>query len=574
VKRAHGTIQRRLYDRLLANPEGRALATYAADGSYTWWSYGEVHRRAAGLTAGMRAVGLSAGEVCVLAQGSEELSALTLLGVLLGGGVPVLVAPPIIRGLHSNLVQVLSRVLAETGSRLVILGQGFEATAATLERKHPGITVVIGSERIDGAAPSDLEFAEPRPDAPAALQLTSGTTGFPRICAWEHTAVLAAVDGMAAAMGLADDDICFNWTPLYHDMGLVNNFLLAMLRRMPLVMMPTLDFVKEPARWLRGLAATGATQTWSPNFGFALAARRVRPQELEGVRLDGVRAFWNAAERIHLDTMRLFHRRFSDLGVRSEALKTNFGCAENVGGATFSDPDGEFPVERLDRRQLHEAGRADLAPAAAPESEVVSVVGVGRPYPGLEVRIVSEEGNLPDGRVGEIALATPSRMCRYLGNADATSRAITPDGLLRTGDLGYKRGEELFWVGRVHERINLQGRKYDPSDFEAVLLSIGELRAGCFAAFGIEDEELGTERLVIASEVAAPPRSPGDLVEKIRQRVATEVGVTVSDVVLLARGSMTKTSSGKRRHRLYRELYTRGELPPMAQLAPLGPRGG
>ena len=77
-----------------------------------------------------------------------------------------------------------------------------------------------------------------------------------------------AIDGMAEAMRLSAEDVFFNWTPLYHDMGLVNNYLTCLLRGLPLVMMSNTDFVKRPALWLRGLADTGANITWSPNFGF------------------------------------------------------------------------------------------------------------------------------------------------------------------------------------------------------------------------------------------------------------------------------------------------------------------
>ena len=81
-------------------------------------------------------------------------------------------------------------------------------------------------------------------------------------------------------MHVTPQDTFLNWTPLYHDMGLVNNFLLCMALGVPLGMMRPQDFVKDPALWLRGLHALGATVTWSPNFGFALAAQRVRAEDL------------------------------------------------------------------------------------------------------------------------------------------------------------------------------------------------------------------------------------------------------------------------------------------------------
>lgn len=96
---------------------------------------------------------------------------------------------------------------------------------------------------------------------------------------------------MGTAVDLSREDTYLNWTPLYHDMGLVNNFLLCLPNGVPLVMLSPHDFVREPALWLRSLHDTGANVTWSPNFGYAISSERIQDDELRGVRLDGVRAF-------------------------------------------------------------------------------------------------------------------------------------------------------------------------------------------------------------------------------------------------------------------------------------------
>ena len=555
------SLQWRLRERLEREPEGRALGFVRSDGGCDWLTFAETCGRAAAVGACLEENGLSRGEVCVLALPSEELAPLALLGVLMAGGVPVLAAPPIVRGLHSNLEKVLRHVIATSGARVVLCDDRDDAGLDTLRSQFPE-TGFVTAAAIDPRQPSEPVIEQlPDPTEIAALQLTSGTTGFPRLCVWEQRAVLAAVDGMHRAMALAPDDVCLNWTPLYHDMGLVNNFLLCMLSGVPLALLETLEFLKRPGLWLRALDGTGATVTWSPNFGFALATERARPRDLEGVRLGGVRAFWNAAERIHPETVAAFYRRFRQWGVRREALKTNFGCAENVGGATFSSPEGGFRSERIRRRPLHEQREARLAGPSDPESETVEIVGVGRPFEGCSAHILSSSGEeLPDGRVGEITLDTPSLMQRYLGDDAATRQAIV-DGRLRTGDLGYKRGSELFWIGRRRERINLQGRKYDPSDFESALLRVDGVRTGCFAVFGVDDGRTGTERLVVVTELRRGRPLPTDeLIDEIRGRVMTEIGVPVADVVLVAEGSMTKTSSGKRRHQFYRGLYEAGRL--------------
>lgn len=560
------SVQAQLAARLEQAPDGRAFTFIDAEEKLSWCSYQDFHQAAAARGAILAERGLAKGETCVLILRSSEFCAETVLGCLLIGAPPVLVAPPVVGGLHSNLPVIVDHIIRKTGARVVVIDEeerGLEERLSSARR----VRVLVGSESTEGGDASAAPLAFPSPAAIVAQQLTSGTTGFPRVCVWEQRAVLAALDGMERAMELTRDDVFVNWTPLYHDMGLINNFLLCLVKGIPIALLDTFEFVRRPGLWLRALAMTGGTITWSPNFGYAITAQRARDSELEGVRLDHVRGFWNAAERIHLDTFLAFHERFAPLGVRRSALKTNFGCAENVGGATFSDPNGVFLVEHLDRRTLHEQGIAVPVTGAEGNGNVVKVVGVGRPYPGMSIKICSRIGEpLPDGRVGEIALKTPSRMKGYLKDARATRRALK-GRLLRTGDFGYLRGDELFWVGRVRERINLHGEKYDPSDFESVLLRVKGLREGCFAAFGVDDARSGTQQLVIMAEVRDSNASSHDAtLREVREHVTREIGVTPGDVVLLAKGTMSKTSSGKRRHRFYKNLYLDGDFEAVARL--------
>jgi acyl-CoA synthetase (AMP-forming)/AMP-acid ligase II len=554
------TLQQALADRLQNAPDTRALTFPDARGVCDWITFGELHQQAAARAHLLAEMGLRPGDVCMFVLGSDRACLLAVLGCLLAGGVPVLVAPPIVRGLHSNLIEVMRHVARKTGARLAVVEDGAEG--AVPEEGPRAIPISTLNQGGDAAlAPLHL----PQTEDIAAMQLTSGTTGLPRVCMWKQRGVLASLDGMEKAMDLSPADVFVNWTPLYHDMGLVNNFLLCLAKSIPLVWLQATDFVKKPARWLAALHTSGATTTWSPNFGFAMAAARVTDAEMEGVRLDSVRGFWNAAERIHAETLTLFRERFTPFGLQPGALKTNFGCAENVGGATFTKPDEAPVIERLDRAALHDESFARVAPDGAPDESTVSVVSTGLPCPGMTIRIVDEHGNeLPEGSVGEVSINTPSRMVGYLDDPDETAFAVRGEWL-HTGDVGYLRNGELFWTGRLRERMNLNGKKYDPSDFERVLLNVEGLREGCFAAFGVDDPKRGSQRLVIISEARdGAPLAPEQIIAKLRREIAGTMGISVSEILLLPQGVMSKTSSGKRRHRFYRELFTRGELEPLA----------
>jgi fatty-acyl-CoA synthase len=559
----HNTLQARMYAQLERWPERRAIGFYNAQGDSSWLTYEEFFGKAAGYGTRLAEYGLGRGDVCIIVLPSNQLSASLVLATLFLGAVPLLVAPPFLQGAaaHSSLKRVLDHVVRKARPRVVVCPESMAYMSHDLQKGRRRTCFLFGEGDLGPEFPIKAPSLPPVQSEIAAMQLTSGTTGFPRICVWKQKSVLAALDGMRSAMKLTEEDLCLNWTPLYHDMGLVNNYLLCLANGVPLVMLSPNDFVRKPALWLRALSETGTTLTWSPNFGFTITAQRVHDGEIQGVQLHNVRAFWNAAERIHYGSMSAFYERFKPYGVRLEALKTNFGCAENIGGATFSDPDGAFVVEHVNRAIFLEKRIAQPVAAATSEVSTLTVVGVGKPYPGINIQIVSSYGRpLPDGHIGEIALETPSRMEGYLGEARETSRALK-DGLLRTGDMGYLRNGELFWVGRRLERLNIRGKKLDPSDFEPILFHVPGLRHGNFAAFGVDDTEEGTQRLVIVAEVKEQASVDSmQISSEIRNQVLSRLGLNVSEVVLVRPNTLTKTSSGKRRHRYCRQLFLEGRL--------------
>jgi acyl-CoA synthetase (AMP-forming)/AMP-acid ligase II len=554
------TLAARLQNRIDDDSQGRALAFYKPRQRVgEWKDFATIYAEASATAEVMAELGCKAGDVCIIVLPSGRAAARLVLAAILQGSIPLLIAPPSILGTGSDLSRVLRDCIRKTQAKLVICPQSMAEGADSYSSASRETRIVFGEESLlPDPSGTLIDAARPGATSLVALQLTSGTTGLPKICGWNNRGVLSAIDGMTAAMAVGDDDVFFNWTPLYHDMGLVNNYLTCLVSGIPLVLMSPHDFVRAPVSWLRGLSDTKSTVTWSPNFGFALASQRIDDDELRGLSLHHVRSFWNAAERVHLSTMLDFHRRFGPYGVSIDSLKTNFGCAENVGGATFTEAGKPFSFEYVDGDLLLDKRLARPVPADSPTA--VPVVGAGMAHPMMEISIRSRTGHtLPDGHVGEVALDTPSSMIGYLGDARSTARAFRY-GALRTGDLGYMRDGELFWVGRAKERITVRGRKVDPSDFEPVLFDIAGLRKGCFAAFGVDEPATGTQRVVVVSEVIDNLTAPLDeLRGQIGRSILEKLGLT-AEILLVPNGTLTKTSSGKRRHRHFRRAYDLGEL--------------
>jgi acyl-CoA synthetase (AMP-forming)/AMP-acid ligase II len=153
---------------------------------------------------------------------------------------------------------------------------------------------------------------------------------------------------------------------------------------------------------------------------------------------------------------------------------------------------------------------------------------------------------VPEGVVGEVALAGPSRFSRYLELPEVTAEALRGEWFL-TGDSGFLFEGELFVLGRLVDLVIVRGRKYFPGFIEEVVHQLAGVKRGRAVAFGVRSEAKGTEELAVLaeSEAAADPAVVGRLKREIRREVLQRVDCVVDHVRILPVGSLVKTSSGK-----------------------------
>jgi acyl-CoA synthetase (AMP-forming)/AMP-acid ligase II len=169
---------------------------------------------------------------------------------------------------------------------------------------------------------------------------------------------------------------------------------------------------------------------------------------------------------------------------------------------------------------------------------------------------------LASGVEGEICVRSPGVMRGYYGNPEATARVLTPDGWLRTGDLGFVDGEGYLYItGRIKDVMILGGENVVPADIEDIVDHVPGIRYG--AAVGIDSERTGTQRLYVVAEVrdeAASPEAYRGLARDIVQRVHAARGHRPARVFLVRAGSIPKTSSGKIQRALLAQMIQADHL--------------
>ncbi len=391
----------------------------------------------------------------------------------------------------------------------------------------------------------------------AFFQYTSGSTATPKGVMVSHRNLLVNSELIRCGFEHTPDSRVMLWLPPYHDMGLIGGIVHPLYTGFPAILMSPLLFLQRPLRWLQAISRHGIQTSGGPNFAYELCIDKVRPEQRAQLDLSTWRLAFNGAEPVRADTLARFAEAFGPCGFRPEAAYPCYGLAE----ATLFVTGGR--VHALPAQQAIDAAALEQGRVAEPgEGPCRTLVSSGTPWLDGAVAIVDPATALPcsDGRIGEIWVAGASVAQGYWNRPEESAQTfqarLADDGVgpfLRTGDLGFMRGGELYVAGRIKDLIIVEGRNHYPQDIElTVERSHPAIRPGCVAAFAIEVD--GVERLAVVAELDRQARPRGtqdsdtDLAELprvLRQAIVQQHELQAHTVLLIKTGTLPKTSSGK-----------------------------
>jgi fatty-acyl-CoA synthase len=444
----------------------QALAHGEADGLVFPMSGGRMSfaawdAAASALASGLLALGLAPGEhVALLAENRVEWP---VVQIAVGRAGLVLVP------LNTHYRQEdLAFALEQSRSRAIIFSAKFRSNdyremVAGLRAKLADLKFAISLDDIVAGELSYRRLIEDKRDADyrlpagkaddiAALMYTSGTTGFPKAALLTHRSMLGNAFGTAQRLGLVPGDRWTSIIPLFHCAGCIMNLL--------------------------GSLQSGAAYVGVPAFDAVDMFRVIETERCSA--LSGVPTSYLAM---------LEHPRRADFDLSS--LRTGTCGGADSDPALLQRCAEAFPQTGL--CQVYgqtESGTLIACPDATDPERFASA---GFPLPGYEVRITSPAEGLPlaGGEVGQIEVRGAMVMAGYFMNPQATAETITPDGWLKTGDLGALRPDGRLELagGRLRDMIIRGGENIYPVEIENVLATHPAIAEA--AVFGVPDAFYG-----------------------------------------------------------------------------------
>jgi fatty-acyl-CoA synthase len=565
-------------------PDGRGMVT-GEPGAPARRTWGEVHVLARHAAAALVEGGLRPGDaVAVLAAEPATIAPAAQAVWLAGGSVTMLHQPTARTDLAVWAADTLA-VLGMIEARVVLLGAPFEPLAPVLAEHGVTFRSIIALTTPAGR-PGQPALAGPHPNAEedtALLQLTSGSTASPKAVRITHGNLYANMTAMAQVAELnAEHDVLVSWLPLFHDMGMVGFLTVPMALGLELVKVTPADFLSGPTLWAELISRYRGTVTAGPNFAYAMAARRLAAVEDDrAYDLSRLRIALNGAEPIDPAAARSFTDACARFGMKPGAMLCAYGMAEATLAVSFAGLGVGLEVDEIDAERLESGHRAEPLPSPPPAGPrpavptalpTVAAAGsqpaepaqrrafplLGRPLPGLRVRVVDEDGGpLPARGVGRLQLRGDAVTPGYL-TVEGPLPTVDAGGWLETGDEGYLTEDgQVVVCGRRKDVIIMAGRNIYPTDIERAASTVDGVRAGNAVAIRLD---AGRRRETFA--VAVESRHAGDetaergIRKQVTAAVLDAVGVRPREVLVLPPGGLPKTPSGKLRRAAAADLLS------------------
>lgn len=422
------TLPQFIRERARQHPDDVALVDAASGRSIT---YGALDHLTGHCAAGLAAQGFKPGDILIIFAPNSPEWPIAALGAMAAGGVVCGVNP-------MYLAADLAHQMRDSGARFVLTIPPLLVTVREAAAQTGCKTVMVFGEAAGVLSFATLlacQYPEPvlpqDPDALAALPCSSGTTGLPKGVMLTHRMLVSNIMQMLQVLPIPADSVTLAFLPMFHIFGFTFVTMAGLAAGTRLVTVPRF----EPESFLNALATYRVSRLGvvPPVIQFLAANPMLDSYDL------------SCLDHIICGAAPLAYALEDKVSQRlKRTVVQAFGMTEASGAVTFTHPD---------RKRMGSSGQL---------------------VPGTQGRVIDPAtgADVARGAQGEIWFRGPQQFIGYLNQPAATAETITPDGWVRTGDLGYFDADGyLFITDRLKELIKVKGFQVAPAELEGLLLT-------------------------------------------------------------------------------------------------------
>lgn len=401
----------------------------------------------------------------------------------------------------------------------------------------------------------------------AFLQYTSGSTSTPKGVIIRHRNLTHNLLNTARAWQYSKKSITVNWCAHTHIYGLMSGFLIPLYHGAVSIIIPPLEFIKNPVSWLKAISHYHATHSGCPNFGYELCIKKIERKEVLSLDLSSWKVAVNGGEPVSIDTMTKFTNQFCKCNFNIKHFRSEYGMSEAT-GLIASGKHNEKPNEITVELDLLNTNKAKICKKIS-SGHSRTIVSNGHVIDQINIKIIDTETLLPvnEGNIGEIWLSGKSIADGYW-NKQKDNEVIFKNrytnqnsnvNYFRTGDLGFIKNGEIYLTGRLKELIIIYGKNYYPTDIEfTAARALQQPKENVTAVFAIEKNQ--AEAVIIIQEYPEHDVNYKEAEKKIRRSVTDTFGIDIYGIIFVKRGSIPKTLSGKIQRSQCRQLFLKNKL--------------
>ena len=523
-------------------------------GNESFVSYPALLKTAQKTLNGLRKKGIKSGDIVILEIVSPEDFYTLFWACILGGVIVAPVSRPSSFEPESDNLLKLFNIWKILKEPIIICEEGFKHQYDILKRsiRFNALNFISNIDL------QDVEEGVPYPaniDNMAVLQFSSGSTGDPKGVILTHRNILSNIGATRYAYHVDASDKVFTWLPHTHDMGLFAQHLGAVIQGCDIFIFSPLIFIRSPYLFLKKITEHKATWFLSPSFGLDWMIQNIQDHNLPSLDLSSLRFLGNGAEPISIHVMNNFIKKFSKCGLKETTMCLCYGLAEATVAVTNSIIGAAPKIASLNRSSLLHDNCAVAATDDLQTDDIIHFVHVGYPIPGMNVRIVDNDGKLlEENRVGEIQIQGASVSAGYYAESH---KKRYDNGWLSTGDLGVIVDGSLIVTGRIKDIILIHGKNYYSHDLEEMIYAQGLIPRGNLVFVGLFHDRSQQEELLVfvkhKSNLSGFLPIQKNIIEKTHEVTALKITHVIPVKVI------PKTTSGKLQRFFLRQNYENGD---------------